>query len=66
MRHATPSGPLGDIDSLLHEIGKLGASQIGIVLKIETKVAFSRLPDLVLNTMRQPQLADRSPAMIWA
>ncbi|BCG03913.1 hypothetical protein PPGU19_084810 (plasmid) [Paraburkholderia sp. PGU19] len=32
-----PSGPLGDIDSLLHEIGKLGASQIGIVLKIETR-----------------------------
>ncbi|MEM5341449.1 pyruvate kinase [Paraburkholderia azotifigens] len=46
-----------DIDSLLHEIGKLGSPQLGIVLKIETKVAFSRLPDLLLSAMRHPPLA---------
>jgi len=46
-----------DIDSLLHEIGKLGASQLGIVLKIETNGAFARLPDLLLSAMRHPPLA---------
>jgi pyruvate kinase len=46
-----------DIDDLLHEFGKLDASQLGIVLKIETKVAFSRLPDLLLSAMRHPPLA---------
>jgi len=46
-----------DIDSLLHEICRLDSPQLGIVLKIETKVAFSRLPDLLLSAMRHPPLA---------
>lgn len=46
-----------DIDCLLGEIGKLGASQLGVVLKIETKVGFSRLPDLLLSAMRHTSLA---------
>jgi pyruvate kinase len=32
-----------DIDALLRELGKLSASHFGIMLKIETKAAFSRL-----------------------
>ncbi|CAB3793203.1 hypothetical protein LMG28614_03671 [Paraburkholderia ultramafica] len=47
----------GDIDDLLHEIGKLNAVQLGIVLKIETKTAFTRLPDLLLSAMRHPPIA---------
>jgi pyruvate kinase len=46
-----------DIDDLLREIGKLNASQLGIMLKIETKAAFSRLPDLLLSAMRHPPIA---------
>jgi pyruvate kinase len=46
-----------DIDDLLREIGKLNASQLGIVLKIETKAAFGRLPDLLLSAMRHPPIA---------
>ena len=46
-----------DIDALLREIGKLNASQLGIMLKIETKTAFTRLPDLLLSAMRHPQIA---------
>jgi pyruvate kinase len=47
----------GDIDELLREIGKLDASHLGIILKIETKVAFTRLPDLLLSAMRHPPVA---------
>jgi pyruvate kinase len=46
-----------DIDDLLRELGKRDASQLGVVLKIETKAAFSRLPDLLLSGMRHPLLA---------
>ena len=46
-----------DIDALLREIGKLNASQLGIILKIETKTAFTRLPDLLLSAMRHPLVA---------
>jgi pyruvate kinase len=46
-----------DIDDLLRELGKLNASQLGIMLKIETKAAFSRLPDLLLSAMRHPPVA---------
>jgi pyruvate kinase len=41
-----------DIDDLLREIGELNASHLGIMLKIETKAAFTRLPDLLLSAMR--------------
>jgi pyruvate kinase len=46
-----------DIDALLHQIGKLNAPQLGIMLKIETKAAFTRLPDLLLSAMRHPPIA---------
>jgi pyruvate kinase len=46
-----------DIDALLQEIQKLDASQLGIVLKIETQAAFSRLPALLLSAMRHPPVA---------
>ena len=46
-----------DIDALLREMGKLNASQLGIILKIETKTAFARLPDLLLSAMRHKPIA---------
>jgi pyruvate kinase len=46
-----------DIDPLLRELGKLNASQLGVMLKIETKTAFTRLPDLLLSAMRHPPIA---------
>jgi pyruvate kinase len=46
-----------DIDALLRELGKLDASKLGIVLKIETRAAFERLPVLLLSAMRHPRLA---------
>jgi pyruvate kinase len=46
-----------DIDDLLSELAKLNASQLGILLKIETKAAFIRLPDLLLRAMRHPPVA---------
>ncbi len=46
-----------DIEDLLREITKLGASRLGIVLKIETQAAFNRLPALLLAAMRHPPVA---------
>jgi pyruvate kinase len=46
-----------DIDALLREIERLGASQLGIVLKIETQAAFNGLPLLLLSAMRHPAIA---------
>jgi pyruvate kinase len=46
-----------DIDDLLRELGKLNASQLGIILKIETKTAFTQLPDLLLSAMRHPPIS---------
>ena len=46
-----------DIDDLLRELGKLNALQLGIMLKIETKAAFTRLPDLLLSAMRHQPIA---------
>ncbi|TDV12076.1 pyruvate kinase [Paraburkholderia caballeronis] len=46
-----------DIDDLLREIGELDAQQLGIVLKIETKTAFTRLPDLLFSAMRHAPVA---------
>jgi pyruvate kinase len=46
-----------DIDDLLRELEKLNALQLGIMLKIETKAAFNRLPDLLLSAMRHPPVA---------
>ncbi len=46
-----------DIEALLAEIERLGASRLGIVLKIETLAAFNRLPTLLLTAMRHPPVA---------
>ena len=46
-----------DIEALLAEIARLGASRLGIVLKIETQAAFNRLPILLLAAMRHPPVA---------
>jgi pyruvate kinase len=46
-----------DIDALLREIANLNASQLGIMLKIETQTAFARLPALLLSAMRHPRIA---------
>jgi pyruvate kinase len=46
-----------DVEALLAEIARLGASGLGIVLKIETQAAFNRLPILLLAAMRHPRVA---------
>ena len=46
-----------DIEALLAEIARLDVSRLGIVLKIETQVAFNRLPLLLLASMRNPPVA---------
>jgi pyruvate kinase len=46
-----------DIDALLRELGKLNASGLGVILKIETQTAFTRLPALLLSAMRHPAIA---------
>jgi pyruvate kinase len=46
-----------DVEALIAEIERLGASRLGIVLKIETQAAFSRLPLLLLAAMRHPPVA---------
>ena len=46
-----------DVEALLAEITRLGASRLGIVLKIETQAAFNRLPILLLAAMRHPRVA---------
>jgi pyruvate kinase len=48
-----------DIEALLAEIARLGASALGIVLKIETQAALNRLPVLLLAAMRHPRVAAR-------
>jgi pyruvate kinase len=46
-----------DIDALLAALAGLGAPPLGIVLKIETRAAFERLPGLLLAAMRHPPIA---------
>jgi pyruvate kinase len=46
-----------DIGGLLAELGRLNASRVGLVLKIETQTAFNRLPMLLLAAMRNPPVA---------
>lgn len=44
-----------DVEALQHELARLGASRMGVVLKIETHQAFTNLPRLLLTAMGQPQ-----------
>lgn len=46
-----------DIDRLREALAAAGASQVGIVLKIETAQAFARLPELLVAGLRHPSLA---------
>jgi len=41
-----------DVYELQRELQRLGAEEVGIVLKIETRRAFERLPELLLAAMR--------------
>ena len=42
-----------ELDDTLH---RFGADHLGLVLKIETKQAFERLPQLLLTAMRRPRI----------
>ena len=42
----------GDVDVAREELDRLGANELGIVLKIETQAGFSNLPDILLHAMR--------------
>jgi pyruvate kinase len=49
-------GP-SDVEALLAQLRQLEASHLGIVLKIETQAAFSRLPVLLLTALRHHSVA---------
>lgn len=44
-----------DVEALQRELAQLGASGMGVVLKIETHQAFANLPHLLLTAMRHSQ-----------
>ena len=46
-----------DVDELQRALARLGRPDLGIVLKIETRRGFEKLPELLLAAMRAP--ADR-------
>lgn len=46
-----------DIRQLHEELARLGGSDIGVVLKIETRAGFENLPRLLLEGLRRPPLA---------
>jgi pyruvate kinase len=46
-----------DIQLLLDELDRLGADQLGLVIKVETKKAFKNLPRLILTAMRRYPIA---------
>ncbi len=43
-----------DIDLLRNALARAGRADLGLVLKIETAAAFSRLPELLMSAMRSP------------
>ena len=45
-----------DVERLLAELDRLDATDMGIVLKIETRQAFEQLPQLLLTAMRRPRV----------
>jgi pyruvate kinase len=46
-----------DVEELIAELDRLGAAHHGVVLKIETRQAFERLPGLLLTAMRHSPVA---------
>jgi len=60
-RHADMVGlsfvrSVGHVEHLQRELARLGASELGIVLKIETTQAFESLPRLLLTALRSPHV----------
>ena len=45
-----------DVVRLHDELTRLGGDRLGVVLKIETRRAFERLPQLLLTAMRRPRV----------
>ena len=45
-----------DVDTLQEYLRSVGAQGLGLVLKIETGAAFSRLPEILLHAMRSPRV----------
>jgi pyruvate kinase len=45
-----------DVLRLHEELARLGGDNLGVVLKIETRRAFERLPQLLLTAMRRPRV----------
>jgi pyruvate kinase len=43
-----------DVDALHRELAAVGRTDLGVVLKIETRRAFDRLPEILLAAMRGP------------
>ena len=50
-------GHPSDVEHLHDTLARLGGDQLGVVLKIETRRAFERLPELLLAAMRRPRSA---------
>jgi pyruvate kinase len=46
-----------DVTELIAELHRRNASEVGIVLKIETRHAFDHLPSILLTAMRHPPVA---------
>lgn len=46
-----------DVEQLIAELNRLGAEQVGIILKVESKLAFEHLPRLLLAALRHPPVA---------
>jgi len=45
-----------DVELLLNELDRVRGNHLGVVLKIETRKAFERLPSLILTAMRRPNI----------
>jgi pyruvate kinase len=46
-----------DIEQLHGELERLGAHELGIILKIENRQAFAQLPRLLMTALRRPPVA---------
>ena len=46
-----------DIDELYRQLDRLGASDLGVILKIENRAAFDRLPGLLMTAARRKRIA---------
>ncbi len=43
-----------DVEALQAQLQRLGAAELGIVLKVENRVAFERLPELLFTLLKSP------------